>query len=225
MHWARVHSQLAAIAGKVGPSVRAIGLAYTGLGGMTALALVVSVALVPVAPALQQAAEPARQAVSNMVQPTTDAVTTFFGGGPVMHADPVVHGFAPDRAPEPFADAPGLDMAIQDGQETMIQDEPPVVMVAIVPRAFAAETDSAAPEAVDEIVGLEPVEVSSPHPVEAIVKPAPVAVLQIASQDVPKALPTLPAPTETPRQVKARMDVENQAAIDAAKAAQAPRQG
>src|SRR5258708_2763002 len=76
-----MRSRLVTTANALKPCLRVIALVYTGLGGMLAMALVVSVALVPIGPALQQVAEPARQAVSNFVQPTTDAVTTFFGGG------------------------------------------------------------------------------------------------------------------------------------------------
>src|SRR6188474_852297 len=71
------------------PALRAIGLAYTGLGGMIALVLVMGVAAIPVSPVLEQAAQPARQAVSDFVQPTGDALVQLFGGPP---ARPVVAG-------------------------------------------------------------------------------------------------------------------------------------
>src|SRR5437868_4022456 len=45
------------------PTVRLVAMVYTGLGGVAALVLVVSVAAMPNAPVLQQVAEPARQAV------------------------------------------------------------------------------------------------------------------------------------------------------------------
>src|SRR3977135_3749449 len=70
------------------PAVRLIGLAYTALGGMLALVLVVGVASMPVAPALQQATEPARQAVTNLVQPTGDALVNLFGGPGVRIVTP-----------------------------------------------------------------------------------------------------------------------------------------
>ena len=206
------------------PSLRVIGLAYTGLGGLLALALVVAVALMPVGPVLQQVAEPARQAVATMVQPTSDAVTLFFGGGPVMHLEPIVGSLSPDRGPASpsFSDAISLDVIIADDSATPVPvaESAPVVSV-MASRAYTAEPESAAPEAADELVEIEPVEISAPYVVQTIVQPAPAAVLYIASQDLPKALPTLPLPTETALQVKARMDAQNQAAIDAAKATQA----
>jgi hypothetical protein len=61
----------------------------------------------------------------------------------------------------------------------------------------------------------------APTPTEVVVAlPADRGVLQVANEAPPKPLPTLPIPTETALQIKARTDLENQAAIDAAKAAQ-----
>ena len=220
MQGGAVLSQLRTIAGLATPPLRVIGLTYTGLGGMLALALVVSVALVPVGPALQQVAEPARQAMSNLVQPTSDAVTVFFGGAPTMHVEASATVASPTRT-SGFSDAVNLDVTIADSVEAMPADEPMAVVAARSGiRAPLAEAQSPAPEAVDEIVGLEPIDVSAPHPVEpVVVLPAPTTGLQIASHDPPKALP-VPAPIETPLQTRVRLDAENQAAIDAARAAQ-----
>ena len=204
-----------------GPALRVIGLTYTGLGGMIALALIVSVAVVPVAPALQQVAEPARQAVSSLVQPTSDAVTVFFGAAPAVHVEVPAVVSSPTVL-SGFSEVVSLDVTIEDAPtEPTTVDEPMPVVPTTVIRAPAAEAQSPAEEAVDEIVGLEPIEVSAPHAVEPIVVVVhvPTAGIQIASADPPKALPT-PVPTETASQIKARLDAENQAAIDAAKAAQ-----
>jgi hypothetical protein len=200
------------------PWVRVIGLAYTGLGGMLALVLVISVALVPVGPALQQVAEPARQVISNVVQPTSDVVTTFLGGGPAAHVDPVASVAWPSGA-SLFVDSDSPRVEIADAPF----EEPPPVVAASAPRTAVVVAQSPAPEVDDEIVGLEPIEISAPHAVVPIVVvvPAPTAGLQIASYEAPRALPTLPTPTETARQIKTRLDVANQAAIDAAKAVQA----
>ncbi len=61
MQGGAVLDRLRAAASLAKPSLRVVGLTYTGLGGMLALALVVSVAVVPVGPALQQVAEPAHE--------------------------------------------------------------------------------------------------------------------------------------------------------------------
>ena len=215
--------RLRAAASLAKPSLRVVGLTYTGLGGMLALALVVSVAVVPVGPALQQVAEPARQAVTSLVQPTSDAVTVFFGGGaPMVHVEGPAAVSSSSRAAA-FSDVVSLDVTIEDAPaEPMIADEPVAAVVApVVTRAPAAEAQTPADETVDETTGVEPIEVSAPHPVQpvVVVLPAPTVVLQMASQEAPKPLPTL-VPPETAAQTKARLDVENQAAIDAAKAAQ-----
>jgi hypothetical protein len=217
-----VLSRVREAAAAVTPSLRVVGLVYTGLGGMIALGLVVSVAVVPVAPALQEVAEPARQAVRSLVQPTSDAVTIFFGGAPAIHIETLGAVGSPTVSTS-FSGVVRLDVTIEDSPEAAAVDEPIAVVVAPVAlHVPSAVEQSPEAEVSDEIVGLEPIEVSAPHPVEpvVVVVPVPTAGLQMASQEAPKALPTLPAPTETPLQMKARLDAENQAAIDAAKAAQ-----
>src|SRR6266851_5195939 len=148
-----------------GPALRVVGLTYTGLGGMLALALIVSVGVVPVAPALQQVAEPARQAVSNLVQPTSDAVTVFFGGAPAIHVESSATVSLPPVVTA-FSDVVSLDVTIEDAPaEPMAVDEPVAVVATTVTHAPAAEAQSPADEVVDEMVELEPIEVSAPHAV------------------------------------------------------------
>src|ERR671932_2849190 len=54
------------------PSLRVVALTYTGLGGVAALVLVVSVAMMPRQPILQQVTEPARQVVSTFIPPAVE---------------------------------------------------------------------------------------------------------------------------------------------------------
>src|SRR5438876_7844035 len=99
MHRGGVLDRLRTAASLAKPSLRVVGLTYTGLGGMLALTLVVSVAVVPVGPALQQVAEPAREAVTTLVQPTNDAVAVFLGGGtPAVHGEASAPVASPNRA-------------------------------------------------------------------------------------------------------------------------------
>src|SRR5260370_13403453 len=90
---------------------------------MLALALVVSVALVTVGPALQQVAEPARQAMSNLVQPTSDAVTVFFGGAPTMHVEASATVASPTRT-SGLSHAVNLDVTIADSVESIPSGRP-----------------------------------------------------------------------------------------------------
>src|SRR5260370_922056 len=79
-----------------------------------AQALGLSVAVAPVGPALQRVAEPARQAVTSLVQPTSDAVTVFFGGGaPMVHVEDPTTVSSPSRAAA-FSDVVSLDVTIED---------------------------------------------------------------------------------------------------------------
>src|SRR5579859_4209859 len=211
MDRASLNSRLRSVSVTLKPTLRIIGLAYTGLGGMLATVLVVSVALVPVSPQLQQATQPARQAVSDLVQPTSDAVTSFFGGIPAP-VPPLDHPAAPNSLVA-LADPINLDVTLDEPVESVPPPEPPLV-VAAAWRAPAAVVETPAPEVVDEIVGVEPIEISSPRAVVAPA-PTPLPMLQIAVAEVPKPLPTLPAPTETALQAKARAEAENRTAIDA----------
>src|SRR5712691_3719448 len=128
-----------------GPALRVVGLTYTGLGGMIALALIVSVAVVPVAPALQQVAEPARQAVSSLVQPTSDAVTIFFGGAPaVVHVESPMPGGSPTVVTA-FSDVVSLDVTIEDIPQVTAVDEPAAAVSPAVTSARVAEAPRAEP--------------------------------------------------------------------------------
>src|SRR6266536_234964 len=63
------------------PSLRGVAVAYIGLAGIVAGVLVLGVGLMPVGPVIEQATEPARQAVSSLVSPAGDALVGIFGGG------------------------------------------------------------------------------------------------------------------------------------------------
>src|SRR6266566_1793538 len=166
MHRGAVLDRLRAAVSSATPSLRVVGLTYTGLGGMLALALIVSVAVVPVGPALQQVAEPARQAVSSFVQPTSDAVTVFFGGGaPAALIEPMAIAASP-AVQTGFSVAVTLDVTIDDAPaEPVVVDEPVTAARTLVTTAPTVETPSSSDEAVDETTGVEPIEVSAPHPV------------------------------------------------------------
>jgi hypothetical protein len=190
------------------PSLRVVALVYTGLSGIAVLLVVATAALVPSAPILQQVTEPARQAVTSFVQPTTEHVT------PLITPAPAVTRTAPE-----FVATTSL--------EVQIAPEPVVLEVTIVPvprptPAFtyvAPTIDLTQPdvpsdaEVVDDSTELAP----APDVVEAAPEQA---TLQIASVEQPRALPTPVIPT-TPAEVKAQVDAANQAAIDAKKAAAA----
>ncbi|MCA1646017.1 MAG: hypothetical protein LC797_11325 [Chloroflexi bacterium] len=201
MQTAGVHSRVRAMVALVTPGLRVVGLVYTGLGGMLAMVLVVSVALVPVAPALRQAVEPARQAIGYVAQPPSDGVAGVLGGAPTVEVRPHMQFVTPSDV-SLFLPAITPDASAADSQpESSIEVSLPRVVAAAAPRprAHALPEQSSAPQAIDEVVGLEPTEISS----RAL---APVAV---------------PVPTETAAQVKARLDIANQAAIDSARATQA----
>src|SRR5712691_5498864 len=148
-----VLDRLRAMASATIPGLRVIGLAYTGLGGMIAVTLIVSVAVVPVAPALQQVTEPARQAVSSLVQPSTDVVTVFFGGAPAIHLEGPATVSSP-TVMTAFTDVVSLDVTVEDAPpEPTTLDEPMPVMPITVTRAPAAEAQVPSEEVLVEIVG------------------------------------------------------------------------
>jgi hypothetical protein len=199
------------------PALRVIGLAYTGLAGMIAMVIVVGVALMPVSPALQQATEPARQAVSNLVQPTGDALVNLFGGPGVRIATPrplsalaTIDVTVVDNTPleneEPLAELPAQPAPVAVVNLILPTVEPQPVLEEPTPEDTSGIEDEPAPQAID-----------APPPAPVVVQPAERAVLQIASAEPPRALPV----PQTSLQVKARVDAENQAAIDTARSAQA----
>src|SRR5579864_4119631 len=169
------------------PSLRVVALVYTGLGGMAALLVVVTAALVPGAPILQQVTEPARQAVTSFVQPTTERVTPSIAPAPVVAITPR------------FVATTSLDVKIDP--------EPVVLDVTIVPVpkptfTYVAPTidltqpdDRSSDAVVDDSAEIAP----APDVVEQQ------ATLQIATVEAPKPLPTPVIPT-TPAEVKAQVD-------------------
>src|SRR5438067_526668 len=221
MHRDLLHS-LKSIVTAALPSLRVVALTYTGLGGVAALVLVVSVAVMPSQPILQQVTEPARQAVSVFMPP---AVELFGRTGVQVPTSPTA---APTAAP--FMATVTIDVTISDAEpnvdQPVAEPEPQPQATAVPtpppPRFFVpAPVEPAPEEAVveedqpEDVVDEPAVEVA---PTEtAIVEPA-APVLRIASAEAPKALPS---PPTSPQEAKARADAANQAAIDAAKAAQA----
>src|SRR5438105_876139 len=219
MHRDLLHS-LKSIVTAALPSLRVVALTYTGLGGVAALVLVVSVAVMPSQPILQQVTEPARQAVSVFMP---SSVELFGRTGIQIPTSPTA---APTAAP--FTATVTIDVSIADAEPNVDQPvaepqpQPTALPTPLPPRFFVpAPVEPAPEEAVveedqpEDVVDEPAVEVA---PTEtAIVEPA-APVLRIASTEAPKALPS---PPTTPQEAKARADAANQAAIDAAKAAQA----
>jgi hypothetical protein len=242
---AGVRSGLHGLSGEAASSLRVVALTYAGLGGVLALALLVSVSVLPVAPVLQQATEPARQIVGALSQPSPGGMGSFISGGPgftwqppravpatVLPADGIVFGPAatgesatPDRVAEPELEV----VPDAEDSEPVAEPEAPIHVVpvrAYVPRVVAvARVELPVAVEPEEDVADEPdpaPAVSAPMPTEiVVVQPAEREVLRVASEAPPKALPPVPTPTDTPQQAKARADLQNQAAIDAAKTAQA----
>jgi hypothetical protein len=201
------------------PFLRVIGLVYTGLGGMIALVLVIAVGVTPVAPVIEQATEPARQAVTSLMQPTSDAVVSLLGSGVQVRTAPPPRVFSPTLA---------IDVTIEDVQvaeapaDETIVEEPPAAPVHIVwapHTAIAVEPIEADVVVEEEPEAVDPLLPEPSTPASTVVQ-AGEPVLVIAVEQAPKPLPT-PTPTETPQQLKARLDAENHAAIEAQKAAQA----
>src|SRR5438067_158105 len=96
------------------PGLRIVGLTYTALAGVLALGVIAGVALLPV-PAVQQATEPARQAVTSLIQPAGDAIGGLIGAPP-----PVVE--LPRPTPSRTLESePGLDLSA--GEEPAVAEE------------------------------------------------------------------------------------------------------
>jgi hypothetical protein len=208
-----------AILSTVLPSLRVVALTYTGLGGVAALLLVVGVAVMPKQPILQQVTEPARQAVTSFTVPAVELI-----GRPSAQVAP-----PPTPAPTavPFMATVTIDVTIDDAEpvveEPVVEPEPTVAPVPVARRVFVpappveVTEEAAVDEEQPEDVVEEPAPVEATPTQTAIVEPA-APMLQIASAEAPKALPS---PPTSPQEAKARADAANQAAIDAAKAAQA----
>src|SRR5579859_3468921 len=211
------------------PSLRVIGMAYTGLIGVFGVALVVSVAFLPVPPVVQEATQPAREAVGNFVQPATDAVAS------IISTQIAPRGPAFLFLPAPVAASSNMIATPDTTDETQVDqaaaDEPPTstqpdrVLVASAVLRKPAVLVVAEPDPVVEDVPVEEpeqaVQVIDQTPVPQVPEALPeVPLQQEANVASPRPLPPVPTPTETPRQTRARLDVENQAAIDAARATQ-----
>ncbi|MDQ6669559.1 MAG: hypothetical protein M3069_02150 [Chloroflexota bacterium] len=218
------------------PGLRVIGMAYTGLIGMVAVVVVVSVAFLPGTPVLQEASQPARGTVGSIVQPATDAVTSIAGFRRVAPEA------VPRVVPAPTAALPS-DLSSQDlgGAEALAEPpataetppEPPLVpgapraqttriVLASPPVALASAPEDSGPIA-EEVPPEQPAPTAAaidPPPEKPMV-PADRQIQQAADVETPKPLPPTPRPTETVAQTRARLEAENQAAIDAAKATQA----
>jgi hypothetical protein len=200
------------------PSLRVVALTYTGLAGMAAMILVVTAAVMPRTPILEQVTEPARQVVTTFIQPTTDRVGSLLPS-PLPVAAPKPKAFVASTKLDVVIDSPPavLDVTIAP---TEVRREPRTVYVPTPPPVKEVQEvqDDTADVAEDGEMDIAPV--GDSKPVEEIVE-APV-VMQMASVAPPQPLatPTVFIPT-TAAQVKAQTDAANQAAIDAAKAAAA----
>src|SRR5579864_1221509 len=132
---------LSGLVSTVLPSLRVVALVYAGLSGIAVLVVVVTAAVAPKAPLVQQVTEPAREAVTTLVQPTTDLVTG------IMTAPPPPVPAAALSGPPPFVDTTTLDVVIEAPLPTpapivVERRQPRVVYVA--PTAPAVADDQAA---------------------------------------------------------------------------------
>src|ERR1044071_2525854 len=133
------------------PSLRGVALAYTGLGGMLALVVVLAVALTPVAPSIT---EPARQAVTSIVQPTGDALVTLFNPPPA-------------RTSPVFTSSTTLDVTISEEPLPTPEEEAPQVDVA--PTAVALPAPVAlAPAPAAPAEEIAPEEEAAPEPEQVL---------------------------------------------------------
>jgi hypothetical protein len=208
-----------ALAANVLPNLRVVALTYTGLAGVGALVLVLAVSVTP-KPLAKQAVEPARQAVSSFIPPSIE----MFGGPgvPFRSTSPVA---APRRVPfmgavtvavtiadaETDAEQPAFQVKASVGAATPLRFVPPIATVAPAAEEIVVDEDQPE-EATDDAAPVEA------HTADAVVVEPAAPVLQMATVEAPRPLPTLPA---SPQEAKARVDAANQAAIDAAKANQA----
>jgi hypothetical protein len=200
------------------PSLRVVALVYLGLSAVAGLVVVITASVAPKAPVVQQVTEPARQAVTTLVQPTGDLIRNVIPAPPPAAA-PVTHVVVPgtDETPAPFVGTATLYVSIDDTNPP----PPQVIRVAQASPPVAIEVTSDEAPADDQSDEVAPDEEAPAE--EVVAPPADAQNVQIATVDAPKPLPT-PAPTmapETPQQAKARAEAANQAAIDTAKAAAA----
>jgi hypothetical protein len=201
------------------PSLRVVALVYTGLSGVAVLVLVVTASIVPKAPIVQQVTEPARQVVTTFVQPTTDMIGSLIPA-PLPSLPEVVPAVAPTALP--FVDTTALDVTIDEPPAPVPVYSAPVrrPVARLAPSTPVVDDSAFEDDASEELPEEDAPLAITPEPV---VEPAQTPMVQMASAEPPKPLPTVvPTPVpETAQMVKARMDAANQAAIDAAKAAAA----
>jgi hypothetical protein len=202
------------------PSLRVVALVYLGLSAVAGLVVVITASVAPKAPVLQQVAEPARQAVTTLVQPTGDMIRSVMPAPPSVPAPaPLTHVVVPaaEETPAPFVGTATLYVSIDEVPSA----PPPAIRVAQASPPVAIEVTSDEAPADDQSEEVVPDEAAPAD--EVVAPPAETQSVQIATAEAPKPLPT-PAPTmapETPQMAKARADAANQAAIDSAKAAAA----
>jgi len=200
------------------PSLRVVALVYTGLSGVAVLVLVVTASIVPKAPIVQQVTEPARQVVTTFVQPTRQMIGSLMPAP--MPSLPQILPMPPTAVP--FVDTTALDVIVDEAPAPVAAYSPPVRKPAarLAPSAPAVDDSVLEDDSAQELPDEDAAVAITPQPV---VEPAQTPMVQMASAEPPKPLPTV-APTPVPdtvQMVKARVDAANQAAIDAAKAAAA----
>jgi hypothetical protein len=199
------------------PSLRVVALVYLGVSAAAALVFAITATVAPKAPVVQQVTEPARQAVTTLVQPTGEMIRSVMPAPAPTPADALVtHVVVPGTdSPPPFVGTATLYVSIDEVAPPPTE----VIRVAQTSPPVALEVTSDEAPSDDQSEDVAPDEVAPAE--EVIAPPADTQSVQTATVDAPTSLPT-PAPTmapETPQQAKARADAANQAAIDAAKAA------
>ncbi|GAC1314366.1 MAG: hypothetical protein NVSMB2_03680 [Chloroflexota bacterium] len=228
---------MTALARSVGPSLRVVGLTYTGLLGILSLVAVIGVGLSPVSPTIQQVTQPARQAVTDFVQPTSDVVITLIGATPlhVVASPPlsetksvaVTVAGQSDASLEEEIFTPDEPLTLTEtAVEPQAAAEPVQAVFGPSPVVVAGPPQAADAAAIDDLPSDMPSDESEPQdmaPAEeaptVIVQPMDTTGLRIATEETPQPLPTVQP--ETPAQIKARLDAENIAAIGVAREARA----
>ncbi|MDQ3812206.1 MAG: hypothetical protein M3336_18145, partial [Chloroflexota bacterium] len=178
-------------------TVRVVGMTYAVLGGVAAVSLLALAAVVPVSPALQQATEPARQAVSDLVQPTGDTLAVLVGNIAVQVERPPTPTSVPsvtviDLPPPEFVDGEGVadsppPIDRPRGRATLF-DRPAATAIAPTP----IEAPEEVPAADDQAAPAPPLPVRRPPLVVPAAPPA-----QVMASEAPRPLPTPPEPTPT----------------------------
>lgn len=210
-----------------------VAFVYAGLGAVAAAGLLLATTLTPIAPSLQPAAEPARQVVTNLVQPAADVVALVSAPPPVwVEASPTPAqesvpsdeplGLAAEDLETPTAESIDAS-AVQDMSDVEVPARAYMPAAKTVVSDITADQDVAPAESEGGDIP-DPNESTQPESI-VIESAAATPVLKIAGEDV-QPLSSTPTPTpiatstEAPLQAKARQDAANQAAIDAAKADQ-----